>query len=196
MKLIGLTGGIGSGKSTVSDYFKSKGAIIIDADLITKKVNNSVEVIDEMIATFGDDIDDGMGNIDTKKLADLIFNNKGNMEKIQNISVPKILDEIDRQIELQKHTDNIVILDVPLLLEYNLDIKYNLEEVWVISVPVEMQIERVMKRNNYTREHALARINNQMPISEKIKRATKVIDNSKDLTCLYNQLNELLPLEY
>lgn len=192
MRLIGLTGGIGSGKSTVSNYLKTKGMIIIDADLITKEVNKREDTIEELKFIFGEQILDGLGDIDSGNISELVFNNKENMELLQKIVLPKIISEMDRQVKSLKGTDEIVFLDVPLLFESNIDKRYDLKEIWLVSVPLEVQIDRIIKRNGYTKEHALARINNQMPLSEKAKRATVVIDNNEDVSSLYYKIDSLL----
>lgn len=192
MRLIGLTGGIGSGKSTVSNYLKTKSIRIIDADLITKEVNRMESTIEELTFIFGEQILDGLGYIDNKQIAELVFNNKENMNLLQTIVIPKIIREMDRQVTLYENTDEIIFLDVPLLFEYELDKHYQLKEVWLVSVPLEVQIDRIIKRNKYTREHALSRINNQMPLIEKEKKATVIIDNNKDLSSLYYTIDSLL----
>lgn len=192
MRLIGLTGGIGSGKSTVSNYLRTKGVNIIDADLITKYINKREDTIEELKFIFGEQILDGLGDIDGKKISELVFNDKENMALLQKIALPKIIKEMDRQVNSFKDTDETVFLDVPLLFETNLDKHYDLKEIWLVSVPLEVQIDRIIKRNNYTREHALARINSQMSLAEKAKKATVVIDNNKDLSSLYYTIDTLL----
>lgn len=192
MKLIGLTGGIGSGKSTVSNYLKTKGIVIIDADLISKEINKRQDTIEELKFIFGEEILDGLGDIDIKKISELVFNNKDNMELLQKVTLPKIIKEIDKQVENFKNTNEIVILDAPLLFEVNIDKRYDLDEIWLVSVPLEVQIDRIIKRNGYTKEHALDRINSQMSLSDKAKRATVIIDNNEDVSSLYYKIDSLL----
>lgn len=192
MRLIGLTGGIGSGKSTVSTYLKSKGIRIVDADLIAKDVNKRSDTIALLREAFGEQVIDSNGNIDTKEVSKLIFGNTENAQILHQIVLPKIIEEMDTQVKIYENTNETVILDIPLLFETAMDKYYKLKEIWLVSVNTEVQLERVMKRNGYTVEEAMSRINSQMKLEEKAKRATDIIDNSEDLKSLYEQIDRLI----
>lgn len=179
--LIGLTGGIASGKSTVSNYLKELGAKIIDGDIIARAV-----VVPEqpawkaIVETFGNEILLADLSLNRLKLGEIVFNNKKAKELLENIISPYIAAEINRQLNSFKKVKNIiVVLDLPLLYENNWD-KIT-DENWVVFVEQDIQIKRLCDRNNFTIEQALSRINNQLPLFEKAGKANVVIDNNFDI---------------
>ena len=179
--LIGLTGGIASGKSTVSNYLKELGAKIIDGDIIARAV-----VVPEkpawkaIVETFGNEILLADLSLNRLKLGEIVFNNKKAKELLENIISPYIAAEINRQLNSLKKVKNIiVVLDLPLLYENNWD-KIT-DENWVVFVEQDIQIKRFCDRNNFTIEQALSRINNQLPLFEKAGKANVVIDNNFDI---------------
>ena len=179
--LIGLTGGIGSGKSTVSNYLKELGAKIIDGDIIARAV-----VVPEkpawkaIVETFGNEILLADLSLNRLKLGEIVFNNKKAKELLENIISPYIAAEINKQLNSFKKVKNIiVVLDLPLLYENNWD-KIT-DENWVVFVEQDIQIKRLCDRNNFTIEQALSRINNQLPLFEKAGKANVVIDNNFDI---------------
>ena len=182
MIIAGLTGGIASGKSTVSGFLAEAGARIIDADTIAREVvEPGTPAHDELIAFFGRGILLADGKIDRQRLGDIIFNDSAKKAHLNGIIHPRVYRRIEEMIaEIASQTpDAVVILDIPLLLEAGM--KRNLAEVIVVYVPEDLQLQRLMTRDRIDANAALARIHSQMPIEEKRHLATIVIDNSGTL---------------
>ncbi len=179
MQVIGLTGGIASGKSTVSRILKNAGAVIIDADRIARDVvKKGLPAYREIIDTFGDNVLSPDGEIDRGVLGDIIFNDPQKKQLLNRIVHPYVGKETNLQLKhIQKtHSNTIVILDIPLLLEAQMH--KDLSEIIVVYVPEHTQIKRLMQRDGISEADALARVRSQMPIEEKKDLATIVIDNS------------------
>jgi dephospho-CoA kinase len=180
-----LTGGIATGKSTVASLFMLHGFLTIDADKIAHQVLD--ENIDSISDLFGYEyISDG--KVDRKKLGNLVFNNKKEKEKLEKLVHPLIKGKIIAQAAVFEKNRKPYLIDIPLFFEKG---NYNIEKSIVVYIPKQMQIERLMKRDNCTYEDALSRINNQMDIEEKRLKATYVIDNTKDLKSLQNEVERL-----
>ena len=192
MKIVGLTGGISSGKSTVSSYLKQLEIPIIDADEVARKVvePNSQGAI-EIRKTFGSDVFEEDGSLNRQKLGALIFSNAENRQKLDDLLQPlikiMILDEIE---EHRQKGENMIVLDLPLLFEKQYE--ELCEEIIVVYIPKELQLERLMKRNQYTKQEALSRIDSQLSIEEKRKRATVLLDNQGTIQQLYQQVEQWL----
>ena len=179
MQVIGLTGGIATGKSTVSAIFEKAGAVIIDADRIARDVvKKGLPAYRKIIDTFGDKILAPDGEIDRSVLGDIIFNDPQQKQLLNRIVHPYVSTETDLQLkQIEKnHPNTIVILDIPLLIEAQMH--EDLSDVIVVYVPEHTQIERLMQRDGISKADALARVRSQMPIEEKKDLATIVIDNS------------------
>ncbi|SHM55984.1 dephospho-CoA kinase [Caldanaerovirga acetigignens] len=192
MRVIGLTGGIASGKSTVSKMLREKGAYIIDADEIAKEiVKPGKPAWEDIVRHFGKEILDESGNILRKKLAKIVFSDEKELSVLNRITHPRIVEEIKRQLEeCKKRNEKIVVIDAALLLEIGLDVL--VEEVWVVAVDEKTQIERLIKRENYiSYAEAVERIRAQMPLEEKLKFATRIIDNSRDIEDTQKQVDEI-----
>lgn len=179
--VIGLTGGIASGKSTISNYLRELGAVVIDADQLAREVvKPHSPAWQEIKGYFGDEVIDEQGNIDRRSLGRIIFHSPRDREKLNSIIHPKVIEATKVLIDLynKRNEASLVVVDAPLLLEAGMtDL---VDEVWVAAVPEEVQIERLMKRDKVSREEALARLKTQMPLEEKLGRADRVIDNSGD----------------
>ena len=179
MIIAGLTGGIASGKSTVSGFLCDAGARIIDADKIAREmVKQGTPAYGKIISFFGTTILLPDGKIDRERLGDIIFNDPEKKASLNAIVHPRVFDrsaEMIAQIAAQA-PNAVVIMDIPLLLEAGME--SDLAEVIVVYVPETLQLERLMKRDGIGEKAAMARIRSQMPIEEKRKRATVVIDNS------------------
>lgn len=191
VRIIGLTGGIASGKSTVSNMLRELGAIIIDADQIAKKiVKQDRPALAEIKKFFGKEVIFEDGNLNRKKLGTIVFNNSYLLKKLNEITHPYIIKEIIDVINWYKKTCNnrVIILDAALLIE--MDLIYLVEEVWLISVPKEVQINRLIQRENISADDAKKRIDAQMPLDEKKQYAHIIIDNSKDIDYLKAQVEQ------
>ena len=193
MKIIGLTGGIGTGKSTVSRYLKERGLYIIDADEISRSVTAyGGPALGPIMEEFGPDVFISPEELDRKALADQVFTDPEKRKKLEDIVVTMVIDEFLRESEaLREEGDTeTVIFDAPLLYEFGLE-KY-CDETWLVSVPLEERIKRVTLRDGADPEDVKARIRNQMSQEEKEKRADVIIDNSGDHDNLYLQLDRLV----
>ncbi len=193
MKIIGLTGGIGTGKSTVSDYLKKNGCMIIDADEISRKMTaKGAPALAVIKKTFGDRYVSADGELDRKALGDLVFGDSEKLGILQSIITEKVIDETKCRLKTLSDTkyDGIIVLDAPLLYECNMD--DIADENWLVKSDNEVRIERVAARDNLTRDQIMARIDNQMSQREKEKRSDYIIDNSGTLDELYEQIDSLL----
>jgi dephospho-CoA kinase len=179
VQVIGLTGGIATGKSTVSAILKKAGAEIIDADRIAREVvKKGLPAYREIVENFGETVLLSNGEINRSVLGDLIFNDPRKKQLLNRIVHPHVRRETNRQLkDMEKSSpDTIAVLDIPLLFET--EMHKDLSEVIVVYTPEHIQVERLMKRDNISEADAVARVRSQMPIEEKKKRATIVIDNS------------------
>ena len=193
MTVIGLTGGIGTGKSTVTDYLVKKGFPVIDADEISRKITEKGSpVLRTVREKFGDEYFNDDGSMDRKKMAGLVFNSPYHKALLESIITAEVLRHVEKEICLLKESNEaaVVFLDAPLLYESGADRMTDL--VWVITADEEIRIQRVMKRDNCTRDEVLERIRNQMSCSKKTELAQVIIDNSEGREELYLQIEELL----
>jgi len=190
--IIGLTGSIATGKSTVSRMLKQKGYPIVDADEISRLVvEPGSSVLSEIAQTFGEEVLLPDGSLNREKLGNLIFNNEEQRKKLNGIIHPAVRQEMIRQKEewLEKGA-NTIIMDIPLLFESKL--QSYVDKIIVVSATPAVQKERLIARNRYSAEEADARINSQLPIVEKEKGADAVITNDGTLDETEKQLNEIL----
>ena len=193
MKIIGLTGGIGTGKSTVSAYLKEKGCVILDADKMSRQLTApGGDALPAIRRTFGDEVFYDDGTLDRKKLGSIVFNDADKLKALEEITTQKVVEQtIDGLVRLRKASYNgIVIIDAPLLFECGMQVLA--EENWLVTAGLEVRIERIIKRDGLDRQSILDRINNQMNDEEKMTMADYVIDNSGNLESLYQQLDKLI----
>ncbi|MED3622708.1 dephospho-CoA kinase [Neobacillus thermocopriae] len=190
--IIGLTGGIASGKSTVSNMFKEMDIQVIDADIEARlAVQKGEQAYKKIIAEFGEDILLDNGEIDRKKLGTIIFNDENKRQTLNGIVHPEVRKRMMTKIEeAKKNQEDIIVLDIPLLFESKL--AYLVDKTILVYVDQETQLKRLMARNQLTVEEAKARIHSQMPLAEKIKLADAVIDNNGSIDCTRKQLLQLL----
>ena len=175
---IALTGSIATGKSTVASLLALNGMRVIDADTISHEIlDNSVDWVRE---TFGEEYI-RLSRVDRAKLGAFIFSNTGAKKTLEDFLHPKIRDEIIKRSAKQDRLKFPYLIDIPLFFENN---NYNIKDSVVIYTPADVQLDRFMKRNGYSKEESLKRIATQFPIEEKRDRATWVIDNSTDLKYL------------
>lgn len=174
--IIGLTGNIASGKSTVGGYLQSLGAKVIDADRIAREiVLPNTPALKEIVLSFGSGVLNEDLTLDRKKLAAIVFNNPQARKKLEQITHPRIEEEIKRQIEYFSKSA-VIILEVPLLIEVGWH-KW-VDQVWLVTVDEGVQIDRLMQRDKLSLEQAQKRIASQMSQQEKMKYADVIIDNS------------------
>lgn len=182
MVIIGLTGNIGSGKSTIANYLRDLGAEVIDTDQIARLVvAPGTPGLKEIIHSFGPGILHSDGSLDRKALANMIFSDAYKKNLLESIVHPLIENEVNKLINKfindKSKPPKGLVLEVPLLIEVGWHKKVN--RVWLVVVDRETQIKRVMARDHCSRRHALDRIKSQMPQEEKIKYADQVIDNNQ-----------------
>ena len=182
--IIGLTGGIASGKSTVSKYLAEKGFKVYDADKIAKDITEKKSVQEEIITTFGDKILDENGNVDRKKLKEIVFEDKEKLKQLNAIIHPKVIDFYKKLKE--KNTDEIIIFDVPLLFESGIE-KF-CDKILVVISDYEIQLNRIVERDKIDRELASKIIKSQLSNKERIKKADVVIENNSSLEDLFEKV--------
>lgn len=176
--ILGLTGGIATGKSTVSHIFREENITVIDADIIARQVvEPKSATLTMIIQTFGEKYLSVTGTLNRKELGQLVFNDAIALKKLNDIMVPAIRKEILSQIEVQKKLGSqLIILDMPLLFEQNYQLLC--DAVMVIYVPETAQLERLMKRDELSLDEAMSRVKAQWSIQKKKDLADFVIDNS------------------
>lgn len=182
MRLIGLTGGIACGKSTVSELLKTKGAFIVDADQIAHQiVEPGQPALEEIVGKFGTVMLTEKGELDRQKLASVVFQDSQKRKELEAITHRRVGLEMERLIrEAQTLHYEVVVLDVPLLFESGWHRRA--DEVWVVAIIDQtVQKKRLIERNGFSEADAEQRIAAQMSQTEKIRRATRVIDNSGSL---------------
>ena len=187
-RLIGLTGGIATGKTTVSNYLRDRyGFPILDADIYAKEaVEVDSPIFQEIVKHYGSEIQLENRALNRTKLGDIIFNNTDEKVWLEAQIHPyvrkrfqEVIDSLDNQI---------IVLSIPLLIEANLT--HLVSEIWVVLCHYDQQIQRLQQRNHLTEQQAIARIKNQLPLAEKIIRADVVLDNSVSLEYLYQQIDQ------
>jgi len=190
-KVIGLTGGIGSGKSTVSQYLKKLGAVIIDADKVGHEAfQPGTDTWREVVAAFGRDILTPNGEIDRKKLGAIVFNNPQALGQLNRIMHPKMRDMMKAQIdEHRRQGVAVVVLEAAILIEANWTPL--VDEVWVTRATEAAVLERLKKQRGLAEEQTLARIRSQLSDEERLKHADVVITNEGNLEEIEAKIREL-----
>jgi dephospho-CoA kinase len=187
--LVGLTGGIGSGKSTVSSLLEGRGAIIIDADAIVREVQlPGSPVLAELASKFGPEVLAADGSLDRQAVANIVFTDPEALKSLNAIVHPAVGKEMNRRMIEQRTTKNVVILDIPLLTE---NPREGLQGKIVVDVPVEVQVERLIKFRGFDEADARARISRQATREQRLLTADFVIDNSLDLESLIPQIDKV-----
>ena len=192
-KIYGLTGGIAAGKSTVLDFFKTAGCTVYDADKIARQVvEPDTKGLQQIVKTFGTTVLNADQTLNRQKLASIVFSDGEQLQKLNSITRPLIKERILKIIADTKASDNknIAIFEIPFLFEGGYQQYF--DGIITIYVNEQVQLQRLMKRNNLTKKVALDRINSQMPMSEKRDRADFVIDNSGSLSDLANEFDKLV----
>lgn len=190
MLLVGLTGGIGSGKSTVAALLRQRGAVVVDADVIARQVvEPKTPALAALVDRFGEQILGSNGKLDRAKLAELAFATEESRRALEAITHPAINEEFTRQM-LSAPPDAIVICDVPLLAESDQARNRGYPVVIVVESPIEVRLDRLEQRG-ITREDALRRISAQASDEERRELATILIDNSGDLSALTERVGQV-----
>lgn len=189
MILVGLTGGIGSGKSTISSLLEGKGAVIIDADAIVREVQlPGSSVLAELAEKFGSEVLAADGSLDRQAVANIVFTDPDALKALNAIVHPAVGKEMNRRMIEQRTTDHVVVLDIPLLTE---NPREGLQGKIVVDVPVEVQVERLVKYRGFDETDARARISRQATREQRLATADFVVDNSGDLADLQPQIDKL-----
>ena len=191
MKVIGLTGGIGSGKSTVSQFLAELGAVVIDADKIGHDAYKpNTEIWRQVVAAFGNQIVTPSGEINRNKLAGIVFGNPELLARLNQIMHPRIYDTVKTQIgEYRRQGVSLVVLEAPLLLEAGWTPL--VDEVWVTVASESTVLRRLKEQVGLSESEALARIHSQLSSEERVKRADVVINNDGNLDELKARVKEL-----
>lgn len=191
MRVIAITGGIASGKTTVLNHLKTLGAACIDADAISRTLTApGGAALPAIRQAFGQGVFQQDGALNRRALGALVFGDGEARGRLNAIVHPLVRAEMERQLRrLRLQGERVAVLDVPLLYESGMETLA--DEVWLVAVPAEVQLQRLMARDGYTREEALARIHSQMPLEQKRARADLVIDTDLPLQALYERLTAL-----
>ena len=192
VKVIGLTGSIAVGKSTVTARLRELGYQVVDADVLARDaIEKGTKGYDQIRDEFG--CIDESGQVDRKKLGDIVFHDKEMKNKLENIIHPFVIENMQKSID--SCHDSLIFLDIPLLYETHLD--KMCDSVIVVYVNEEIQVKRLMNRNHITKEKALHLMKQQMSIEIKKQYADYIIDNSLGVNELYQEINRVLGvLEY
>jgi len=187
--LVGLTGGIGAGKSTVSAMLAEQGAVIVDADQIARDLQSpGSAVLDQMAERFGRHIIADDGSLDRGAVAKIVFNDEAALEDLNGIVHPAMQSEIQRQIDEHRESDRVVVLDFPLLGE---NPRKGLAATIVVDIPVDVAVRRLVDQRSMDEDDARARINSQLSREDRLASATHVVDNGGDRESLSQQVESL-----
>lgn len=190
MLIIGLTGGIGSGKSTVSALLAERGAVVIDADQVTKDLQQpGTAVFNAMVERFGDSIVAEDGSLNRPAVADIVFNDAEALADLNRIVHPAVGADIVRRIDELSTTDHVVVLDVPLMVESAN--AYPVAGLVVVDVDPEVAVDRLVEHRGMREADVRARMKRQASRQERLARADYVVDNSGDIEDLRQQIGEL-----
>ncbi|TKD56741.1 dephospho-CoA kinase [Bacillus sp. S2(2019)] len=190
--VIGLTGGIASGKSTVSQMIKEKSIRVVDADIIAKEaVSKGSAALHQIVQTFGEEVLLPNGELNRQQLGAIIFSDEEKRKKLNAIVHPEVRKEMLKQRdEGVSNQETFVVLDIPLLFESKLE--GLVDRIIVVYTTPDLQLSRLMNRNDLSEEEALKRIHSQQPLEEKCQKADRVIENTKDLAFIRKQLENIL----
>ena len=189
MLRLGLTGGIGSGKSTVSALLEERGAVVVDADRIVRELQQPGQpVFDAMVEAFGESIVAEDGTLDRQAVADIVFGDDEALRRLNAIVHPAVGARIAERLEELEGTDDVVVLDIPLLVESGRD---DMAAVIVVDVDPEIAVRRLVEHRGLSEEDARARMARQASRDERLAKADVVLDNSGDLDSLRSQVGAL-----
>ncbi|WP_017756079.1 dephospho-CoA kinase [Calidifontibacillus oryziterrae] len=192
--IIGLTGGIASGKSTVSKMFKELRIVVIDADMVAREVVEvGEEAYNKIVEVFGNEIIHEDRTINREKLGSIIFKDEVKREKLNTIVHPAVRNRMnDLKNNYIENGEKTIVLDIPLLFESKLT--HLVDKIILVYVDPDVQKSRLMKRNGLTTDAAMARIRSQMPLEDKIPLADAVINNNGTISETFEQLKQILQI--
>lgn len=191
VRIIGITGGIASGKSTVTEFLRQQGYQVIDADQVVHELQEPGErLYQALLSTFGSAILQEDGSLDRPKLGAMIFGNPELLARSSQLQNEIIREELTRRRDLLAETEAIFFMDLPLLFELEYDNWF--DQIWLVDVTEETQLSRLMNRNALNHEEAEKRIAAQLSLREKRKRAGVLIDNNGSLEETRQQLRDAL----
>lgn len=193
--IIGITGGIATGKSTLSRILNEYGFIVIDSDKIAREVvRKGSKGLEMIVHYFGEDILRKDGTLDRKKLGNLIFRDSEKRTILNQILHPLIAEKINQVVKENIGNNNVIFIDVPLLFEERKNLEdsgLSFDEVWLVYANEKLQLQRLMERDNISREEAILKIESQLGIEEKRKLSDVVIDNEGSISDLTRRIEEL-----
>lgn len=191
VRIIGITGGIASGKSTVTEFLRRQGYQVIDADQVVHELQEpGGRLYQALLSTFGSSILQEDGRLDRPKLGAMIFGNPELLEQSSQIQNQIIREELAGRRDLLAETEDIFFMDLPLLFELQYEDWF--DQIWLVDVTVETQLSRLMTRNALSQEEAEKRIAAQLSLREKRKRADVLIDNNGSLEETRQQIRDAL----
>lgn len=192
MYRIGLTGGIASGKSTVSALLSKEGIPVIDADQLSRRVvEPGSRTMEKIRKVFGDDLFSPDGRLNREKMAQIIFSDEDKRQVLNEIVHPAVWKETEKGLwQLQREGFPLAVLDAPLLIESGWQLR--VESIWVVRSTLEQQVRRMQLRNGYSEKEAMSRISRQMPTAYQMNYADVVIDNSHSLEDTASQVRTAL----
>lgn len=191
MLIIGLTGNIGCGKSSLSKIFMEKNIDVVDADIVSRRIFEDEELLQAVFKQFGPSIKNDDGSLNRRALGNIVFNDDNKLIELNNLTHPRLKEKILGEIEnIRNQNKKLVILDGALLVEGGyLD---HIDKLLVVTCEESIQIKRIMDRDNCTKQEALSRINSQMSQDEKVKYADYIINNSGSLQDLKNKADSFI----
>ena len=193
-KIIGITGGIASGKSVVTDFLRSQGYQVIDADQVVHELQKpGGQLYQVLLSEFGTEILLADGQLDRKKLGTLLFSRPNLLEKSSRLQNDIIREELALKRNQLAATEELFFMDIPLLFEQEYEDWF--DQIWLVDVSKDTQLERLMARNNLSQEEAQRRIAAQLSLEEKRQRAEIVIDNNGALLATLKQVQAVLDKE-
>ena len=193
MLVLGLTGNIGCGKSSVSNIFMQNGIDVVDADIEARRIFDDKDLLNKVFSTFGDSIKNEDGSLNRKALGNIVFNDDEKLIELNNLTHPQIKKNILSQVSKYKEQGKkIVVIDAALLIED--DYLPYIDKLVLITCREDIQIERIKNRDNCTEKEAVSRINSQMSQSEKSKFADYIIDNSNSFEELQKRVLEFIEI--
>lgn len=177
MIVLGLTGNIGCGKSSVSNIFIENNIDVVDADIVARQIFDDKNLLNKVFSTFGDTIKNADGTLNRKALGNIVFNDDEKLIELNNLTHPQIKENILSEVsEYKNQGKKIVVIDAALLIED--DYLPHIDKLLLVTCKKDIQIERIKNRDNCTEEEAVSRINSQMSQEDKSKFADYIIDNS------------------